>query len=103
MCAFARTPNLGTYPGNSQRAIISLPGDTRWDDKIVKKGACSMIKEEDLRDALNAVASDMVDLESNPRTWLSWMVYLLARLEEKSTITASDKEAFFEMLSSPGG
>ena len=58
-----------------------------------------MIKEDDLRDALNALASDMVDLESNPRTWLSWMVYLLARLEEKSTITASDKEAFSEMLS----
>ena len=58
-----------------------------------------MIKEDDLRDALNALASDMVDLESNPRTWLSWMVYLLARLEEKATITASDKEAFSEMLS----
>jgi replication-associated recombination protein RarA len=58
-----------------------------------------MIKEDDLRDSLNALANDMVDLESNPRTWLSWMVYLLARLEEKSTITASDKEAFFEMLS----
>ena len=58
-----------------------------------------MIKEDDLRDALNALASDMVELESNPRTWLSWMVYLLARLEEQSTITASDKEAFFEMLS----
>jgi hypothetical protein len=58
-----------------------------------------MIKEDDLRDSLNAIASDIVDLESNPRTWLSWMVYFLARLEEKSTITASDKEAFFEMLS----
>ena len=58
-----------------------------------------MIKEDDLRDALNDLASDMVELESNPRTWLSWMVYLLARLEEKSTITASDKEAFSEMLS----
>ncbi len=58
-----------------------------------------MIKEDDLRDSLNAIANDIVDLESNPRTWLSWMVYLLARLEEKSTITAADKEAFFEMLS----
>jgi len=58
-----------------------------------------MIKEEDIREALNSIASDMVDLESNHRTWLSWMVYLLARLEEKSTITASDKEAFLEMLS----
>jgi hypothetical protein len=58
-----------------------------------------MIKEDDLRDSLNEIANDIVDLESNPRTWLSWMVYLLARLEERSTITASDKEAFFEMLS----
>ena len=58
-----------------------------------------MIKEDDLRDSINGLANDMVDLESNPRTWLSWMVYLLARLEEKSTITAADKEAFSEMLS----
>ena len=58
-----------------------------------------MIKEDDLREALNILASDMVDLESNPRTWLSWMVYLMARLEEKSNITPSDKEAFLEMLS----
>jgi len=58
-----------------------------------------MIKEDDIRKALGDIASDMVELESNPRTWLSWMVYFLARLEENSTITASDKEAFFEMLS----
>ena len=58
-----------------------------------------MIKEDDIRDSLNEIAGDIVELESNPRTWLSWMVYLLARLEEKSTITASDKEAFFDMLS----
>jgi len=58
-----------------------------------------MIKEDDLRDALNVVASDIVNLESNPRTWLSWMIYLLARLDEKSTITPSDKESFLEMLS----
>ena len=58
-----------------------------------------MIKEDDLREALNLLASDMVDLESNPRTWLSWMVYLLARLEEKTMISPSDREAFLEMLS----
>jgi hypothetical protein len=58
-----------------------------------------MIKEEDLRDSLNSLANDIVELESNPRTWLSWMVYLLARLEESSNLTPSDKEAFLEMLS----
>lgn len=58
-----------------------------------------MIKEDDLRNTIDALTTDIVDLESNPRTWLSWMVYLLSRLEEKSTLTPSDKEAFFEMLS----
>lgn len=58
-----------------------------------------MIKEDDLRASLDNLVSDMVSLESNPRTWLSWMVYLMARLEEKSNITPSDKEAFLEMLS----
>lgn len=58
-----------------------------------------MIKEDDLRNTLDTLASNFVDLESNPRTWLSWMVYLLARLEEKSTLTPADKDAFFDMLS----
>ena len=58
-----------------------------------------MIKEDDLREALNYLANDMADLESNPRTWLSWLVYLLARLEEKAMVSPSDKEAFIEMLS----
>lgn len=58
-----------------------------------------MINEENFREALNDTARDMADLEGNPRAWLSWLVYLLARLEEKTTITPSDKEAFLEMLS----
>lgn len=58
-----------------------------------------MINEDDLREALDRTVRDMAELESNPRTWLSWMVYLLARLEEKTTTNASDKESFLEMLS----
>lgn len=58
-----------------------------------------MVKEDDIRDALDSIARDMVDLESNPRTWLSWLVYLLARLEENTMISPSDKESFMEMLS----
>ena len=58
-----------------------------------------MIREDDLRESLNTMARDMAELESNPRTWLSWMVYLLARLEEKTTTNASDRESFVEMLS----
>ncbi len=58
-----------------------------------------MKKEDGLRDALNQTAEDIAQLESNPRTWLSWMIYLLARLEEKTTASPSDKESFLEMLS----
>ena len=58
-----------------------------------------MIREDDIREALDSIAKEMVDLESNPRTLLSWMVYLLARLEEKTMISPSDKDAFQEMLS----
>lgn len=58
-----------------------------------------MIKEEDLRESLNITAREMADLESNPRTWLSWMIYLLARLEEKTTGNPADRESYVEMLS----
>jgi hypothetical protein len=59
-----------------------------------------MIKEDDIRDTLNAVANDLSLLEANPRAWLSWMVYLLARLEEKSTNeNPANRDSFIEMLS----
>ena len=58
-----------------------------------------MIKEDDLRESLNLTARDMAGLESNPRTWLSWMIYLLARLEEKTTGSPADRESYVEMLS----
>jgi len=58
-----------------------------------------MKNEDELREALSQTVKDMAQLESNPRTWLSWMVYLLARLEEQTTTSPSDKESFLEMLS----
>jgi len=59
-----------------------------------------MSKEDELREILNNTAQELSRLQDNPRTWLSWVVYLLARLEEHSTNeSAADKEAFIEMLS----
>ena len=58
-----------------------------------------MIKEDDLRETLNLTARELAELESNPRTWLSWMVYLLARLEEKSAASPADKDSYLDMLS----
>jgi hypothetical protein len=58
-----------------------------------------MSSGDDLRDVLNKTATEMAFLQSNPRTWLSWMVYLLARLEEKATNQSpASKESYVSML-----
>jgi hypothetical protein len=58
-----------------------------------------MSKEDNLRETLNATAHDIVQAQSNPRTWLSWMVYLLARLEEQATnMGPAYRESYLEML-----
>lgn len=58
-----------------------------------------MSKEDELRDVLNGAAISISDAQGNPRTWLAWVVYLLARLEEKATNeNPAYKESFLEML-----
>ncbi len=59
-----------------------------------------MSKEDELREILNETVKSISDTQSNPRTWLAWVVYLLARLEEKATNeNPAYKESFLEMLS----
>ena len=59
-----------------------------------------MSKEDELRDILNETVKSISDAQNNPRTWLAWVVYLLARLEEKATNeNPAYKEAFLDMLS----
>jgi hypothetical protein len=59
-----------------------------------------MSKEDELRDTLNEAVRSMAAAQSNPRTWLAWIVYLLARLEEKATNeNPAHKESFLDMLS----
>src|SRR5690554_3920120 len=59
----------------------------------------AMSYEDELREILNEAAKSISDAESNPRTWLAWIVYLLARLEEKATNeNPFYKEAYIEML-----
>jgi len=56
--------------------------------------------EDDLRDILDKTAQEIAQMYSNPRTWQSWMVYLLGRLEAESTKNSAYMEAFKEMLAS---
>lgn len=53
---------------------------------------------DDLRDILDNTALEIAQLDSNPGTWQSWMVYLLDRLEAKAMQNSAQMEAFREML-----
>ena len=59
-----------------------------------------MSKEDELRDVLNEAVTSISSTQSNPRTWLAWVVYMLARLEEKAmNENPAYKESFIDMLS----
>lgn len=58
-----------------------------------------MSKEDDIREILDEAVQDIVQAQSNPRSWLSWMVYFLSRLEEQATKTgAANRESYMDML-----
>ncbi len=58
-----------------------------------------MSREDELRDILNNTAREISSTQNNPRTWVSWMVYLLGQLEQEAIKQNPDKTAFNEMLS----
>ena len=62
-----------------------------------------MSKEDDLRDVLNQTAKEIAAAQSNPRTWLSWMDYLLECLEDEATKAYPDKGSYTDMLSALQG
>jgi hypothetical protein len=57
-----------------------------------------MSKEDNIREVLDEAIQEIVQAQSNPRSWLSWMVYLLAHLEEQATKTGSANRDPEEML-----
>jgi hypothetical protein len=58
-----------------------------------------MSKEDDVREALNQAVQAITEVQGNPRTWLSWIVYLLTRLEDQAAKTsATNRETYLEML-----
>ncbi len=48
-----------------------------------------MSKEDEIRDILNQAVKAISDAETNPRTWQSWVVYMLAQLETEATKQSS--------------
>jgi len=60
----------------------------------------SKSNEDELRDVLDKTAQEIAQMYDNPRSWQSWMVYLLGRLEAQTTENPAYMETFKEMLSS---
>jgi hypothetical protein len=59
-----------------------------------------MSTDDELREILENTARDISRLSSNPRTWLSWLVYLFTCLEKEAVGSKStgSTAAFKEML-----
>ena len=58
-----------------------------------------MSREDSLRDVLDEAANTISSAQSNPRTWLAWVMYLLERLEEKATNeNPANRDSFMDML-----
>ena len=58
-----------------------------------------MSKEDDVRQILNEAVQEIAQVQNNPRTWLSWVVYLLARLEDQAAKSSpANRESYMEML-----
>ena len=58
----------------------------------------SKTNEDDLREILNNTALEIAQMYPNPRTWQSWMIYLMERLESKAIETPAYNESFKEMI-----
>ena len=59
-----------------------------------------MSKEDGIRNILDEAVQEIAEAQNNPRSWLSWMVYLLAHLEDRAARESpTSRESFLEMLS----
>jgi hypothetical protein len=59
-----------------------------------------MIRDDDVKETLDRASSEIAEIQSNPRAWLTWVVYLLDRLESEATNAGpANKDSYMEMLS----
>jgi hypothetical protein len=58
-----------------------------------------MGREDELKDILDQTVREISDLSPNPRTWLSWLLYLLERMEKEATSeNPTYKDLYRDML-----
>lgn len=58
-----------------------------------------MSQEENIRELVNNAVKEIIEADDNPRTWLSWVAYLLKSLEDKLTQQGpANRASYVEML-----
>lgn len=55
-----------------------------------------MSRENDLRDILDMTAKAFADYDDNPTTWQTWIVYLLAQLQQQAMDTNPLHQELYE-------
>ena len=58
-----------------------------------------MVKDYELREKLDEAAELIHQYNSNPSSWLSWITYILARLDDKAMdVDPANQRRYEEML-----
>jgi len=58
-----------------------------------------MTREDDLRDALDATVQAFKRYDNNPSTWLTWINYLLANLQQQAVdVNPMYQDVYDDML-----
>lgn len=58
-----------------------------------------MSRDDDVKDVLNETIKALYNYDSNPSTWLSWIVYLLQNLQQSSMdVNPTNQESYRDML-----
>ena len=59
-----------------------------------------MVKDYEVRTALDNVAREIHEFDPNPITWLSWITYLLNQLEDQAMdVNPSNQSRYQDMIS----
>ena len=59
-----------------------------------------MSRDDDVKDVIKETIEALYNYDSNPSTWLSWIVYLLQNLQQSSMdVNPSNQESYRDMLS----
>lgn len=58
-----------------------------------------MRSEDELRDLLTEAAEEIADFSGNPRTWLTWITFLMEKLDEEAmNINPAYQELYQDLL-----